>query len=236
MNAYSKSVVVSLAVIAWVIPHPSRAQDPVKVGPNVYQTVFENSHVRVNEVRFKPGEKIGMHSHPDHVVYILSAGKLKFGYPDNTTKDMEFKVGDVVWLKAESHQAENVGGTEFRALVVELRDPAPSPGQTTAGVAATDDPMKVAADMSKVLFENERVRVLDTALKPAGKMPMHGHPPVAIYSASAAKLRFTSPDGKTTEKDVAVGDIIWNDPVRHAVENIGTTEARAIHFELKQPK
>jgi hypothetical protein len=38
------------------------------MGPNIYKRLFENDRVRLFEVRFKPGECIALHSHPDHVI------------------------------------------------------------------------------------------------------------------------------------------------------------------------
>ncbi len=224
---------VSAAMVA-TSHRPVMGQDPVKVGPNVYKSIFENEHVRVCEIHFKPGDKIGMHSHPDHLVYIVEPGKLKFGYPDGKTKDIEGKVGEVLWIKAESHQAENVGKTAVRAIVVELRDPAPKAGEAPAPMSAKDDAAKVSPDMVKVLFENERVRVIEATIKSGAKLPMHGHPGHVIYSITGSKIKSTAPDGKVTEREVARGEAMWSDAVQHAVENVGAADARALNIELKQ--
>ena len=66
----------------------SRAQDPVKVAPSNYKVAFENDTVRVCNVTAKPGEKVAAHSHPDHIVYAVNGGKVKFTYPDGKTKDV----------------------------------------------------------------------------------------------------------------------------------------------------
>jgi len=44
---------------------------------NVSKSIMENDRVRVLQVLFKPNDKTVMHSHPDHVVYVLKGGKLK---------------------------------------------------------------------------------------------------------------------------------------------------------------
>lgn len=115
--------VVAVAALAFV--RIAAAQDPVEVGPNIYHVVFENERVRVSEITFQPGDSIPMHSHPDHLLYVLTPGTLKLAYPDGTTKDFEGTPGQVVWTNAESHEGQNIGTTEFRALVVELK-PLPS--------------------------------------------------------------------------------------------------------------
>ena len=106
------------------------AQDPVNVGPDIYKVILENERVRVSEVTFKPGARIGMHSHPDHLAYILSEGTLQLSYPDGRTQDINAKPGQIMWTKAESHAAKNLGQTEARLLVVELKEPAPSTAAT----------------------------------------------------------------------------------------------------------
>ncbi len=102
-----------------------RAQDPVKVGPGIYKTLFENERVRVCEARFKPGDSMPMHSHPDHLVYVNSGGKLQVTGADGKTQDIEFKAGDVLWLPAQSHKGKNVGTTDVVLIVNELKEPAP---------------------------------------------------------------------------------------------------------------
>lgn len=96
------------------------AVDPVEVGPDIYKVVFENEKVRVSEITFKPGAKIPMHDHAgDHFVYAMSPATMLFSYPDGKTMQAEIKTGQVVWSGPETHAAENVGETEFRALVTE---------------------------------------------------------------------------------------------------------------------
>lgn len=81
---------------------------------------LKNEHVRVLEVRLKPGEKVAQHSHPSRVVFSLSPYTMKFTYPDGGTSTRERKGGEVTWREPETHAAENVGSTEFHVMVVEI--------------------------------------------------------------------------------------------------------------------
>ena len=101
-----------------------RAADPLEVAPGMYSLIFQNDRVRVMQVVFKPGEKIAKHSHPDHFVYVLEGGKVKISHPDGTSMDADFKVGQVVWIPAETHWAENLGTTQVKLLVTELKEKA----------------------------------------------------------------------------------------------------------------
>ena len=117
----SLSKLILIVMFLAVYPAIVHAQDPLEVGPDVYKKVFENERVRVMEVDFKLGGSIKMHSHPDHFVYVLLGGKLELTYPDGTNKTIEGKPGEVFWIPAESHATRNIGDSEFKALVVELK-------------------------------------------------------------------------------------------------------------------
>jgi quercetin dioxygenase-like cupin family protein len=97
-----------------------KTQDPLKVAKNVYKFIMENDRVRVLEVSFKPGDKADMHTHPDHVIYVLKGGKAKLT-SSGKTDVLDMKTGQAVFLKAQSHEAENLGKTELNLLVVELK-------------------------------------------------------------------------------------------------------------------
>jgi quercetin dioxygenase-like cupin family protein len=98
------------------------------------------------------------------------------------------------------------------------------------------DPVKTSPQYYKVLLENDQVRVLEYRLKAGEKEPMHSHPTGVVYVLSAAKIKFTYPDGRTEERAAAAGETHWRDPTTHAVENVGDTEAHAIAIDLKSRK
>jgi quercetin dioxygenase-like cupin family protein len=95
--------------------------DALKTAPDVYSLIMENERVRVLGVRFKPGQKALMHSHPDHVIYVLKDGKLKITLPDGKSTEISLKAGQAMWMDAGQHAAENLGNTEANNLVIELK-------------------------------------------------------------------------------------------------------------------
>jgi quercetin dioxygenase-like cupin family protein len=82
--------------------------------------IMENDRVRVLDVLLKPKDKAAMHSHPDHVVYVLKGGKLKLTSSGKTDVS-DLKTGQAMFFKAQSHEAENTGKTDIELLVVELK-------------------------------------------------------------------------------------------------------------------
>jgi len=121
-----KSLGLSMAVFVFgalvVLSAPiATAQDMVKVAPKNCTVVLDNDQVRVVRVVLKPGEKLAMHSHGANIVYALSSGKSKYTLADGKTEEREMKAGTAVWSDGVTHGTENIGTTETRALVVELK-------------------------------------------------------------------------------------------------------------------
>jgi quercetin dioxygenase-like cupin family protein len=116
------SSVLTLAVVLF-LGNIVMAQDPTKVAPNQYKLLFENDRVRVMEVVLKAGESIVTHSHPDHFVYVISPGKLKLTPQGKEAQELETKEGEVLWLDGPvTHSGANTGTTDFRGIVVELKE------------------------------------------------------------------------------------------------------------------
>ena len=79
--------------------------------------------VRVLDFKFKPGEKSGMHSHPEYILYPLTGGTAKTTLSDGKISEMKTKAGEVRWNETVTHDNENIGKTEIRAIVIELKAP-----------------------------------------------------------------------------------------------------------------
>ena len=63
---------------------------------------------------------------------------------------------------------------------------------------------------------------------------MHWHPAGVVYYFGDAKFQTTFPDGRVTEPAATPGETVWREPVAHALENTGDTEAHAFAVELKR--
>lgn len=103
----------------------------------------------------------------------------------------------------------------------------------SAQVPPDEDPVNISPQYYTILFENDEVRVIEYRIRPGEKEPMHSHPRGVVRYLSDASFRTTLPDGTVSEGSANEGDVSWRDFTRHAVENIGTTEAVAFAVELK---
>jgi len=96
------------------------------------------------------------------------------------------------------------------------------------------DALHAASNVSKLIMENDRVRVLDVRFKPGEKAAMHMHPDHMMYIFNDGKFKLTSSQGETQELDLKAGQAIWMDAVSHTAENIGKTNVHLLVVELKE--
>jgi quercetin dioxygenase-like cupin family protein len=97
----------------------------------------------------------------------------------------------------------------------------------------SDDAVSVAPEVYSIVFENERVRVLDVRADPGSESPMHRHPDSVMYAVSDAHIVVASSDGEEQHADISAGAAFWNPATDHAVRNVGTTPVHFIRIELK---
>lgn len=102
-----------------------------------------------------------------------------------------------------------------------------------AGGVMAQDPVPLYPGNYKVLLENERVRVLDFQLKKGAREDFHAHPAAVTYVLAPFKIRFTFPDGSTKIREAKAGEVFYGEPLTHASENIGDTDAHGLLIEMK---
>lgn len=206
--------------------------DPVQVGPDIYKVVTENDQVRAFEVTFAPGAKIGLHQHPDHVAYALTAGKLTVsGQDGGAPQEIELKAGQAMFLAGQAHSAENKTDKEIKAIVVELRGASKNPAPKGK------DPLKAGPKIYKKVFENEKVRVLEATFKKGARIPEHAHADHWNYVVEGGQLEVTAPGAEGAKEkqklDLAAGQGVFIPATTHAARNSGKTQVKVLVVELK---
>jgi hypothetical protein len=102
-------------------------------------------------------------------------------------------------------------------------------------VYAHEDMTKAAPNNVKVLFENDRVRVLETPLKSGEKIPLHAHSvPRVVYFMNPLSEKITRPGQEPRIYYRKAGDVAFNEAESLAVENVGVSDGRNIVVELKE--
>lgn len=95
------------------------------------------------------------------------------------------------------------------------------------------DPIEVSPANYRLLLEDGDYRLVEMSL-PAGTTDIeHSHPDEMVYFITGGNLRIHLPDGESVELEVQDGFAMKHEPWTHRVENIGSTDIKAILFERK---
>ena len=97
-----------------------------------------------------------------------------------------------------------------------------------------DDPTVTDPDLYTVVFENERVRVLEYRDHPGDRTHPHRHPDSVMVTLSAFRRRVTA-GGRHVDVDLPAGEARWLGAQEHTGENIGPGATHSIFIELKEP-
>ena len=109
------------------------------------------------------------------------------------------------------------------------------------GMADSLDALVAAPGNHSLLFENERVRVVQTRILPGHSTPVHTHrwPSIMFVFASSDLVRVDDlgnvlMDTRQFTAVPALNSPVWLEPLPpHSVKNVGDAEFRAVQVELK---
>ena len=94
------------------------------------------------------------------------------------------------------------------------------------------DPAVTNSDKYKVIFENDRVRVLEYKDKPGDKTTPHFHPDSVMITLSSFSRKLHL-DDKVLYVQKEKDEASWLPAQTHVGENTGSTNTHAIFVELK---
>lgn len=100
---------------------------------------------------------------------------------------------------------------------------------------SSDDPAITDPDHYKVIFENDRVRVLEYHDQPGDKTNPHAHPDSVMYSLTSFRRQISDGD-RYVDVQIPAGSVRWVGAQSHSGRNIGDTETHSIFVELKEPR
>ncbi|MBZ5525355.1 MAG: hypothetical protein LAP21_24270 [Acidobacteriia bacterium] len=103
------------------------------------------------------------------------------------------------------------------------------------------DALVAASGNHTVLFENERVRVVQTRILPGQTVPVHTHrwPGVMFIRAWSDLVRrdhlgSVMQDSRQAPEPPLLNTPMWLEPIPpHSVENVGAGEILTVHVEIK---
>jgi len=95
------------------------------------------------------------------------------------------------------------------------------------------DPVITDSDLYRVVFENDRVRVLEYRDAPGDSTHLHSHPDSVMVTLSSFS-RVISDGTEEVPVQLDAATVRWLDAQQHLGRNVGTTPTHAVFIELKQ--
>ena len=96
------------------------------------------------------------------------------------------------------------------------------------------DPVKLAPDVQKVVFENALIRVTEEKMPPGRGVQKHRHfRGLTVALADYQMEQKMYPSGQVVHSDRHFGEINWTETIIHEARNVGTTNQYVVRIELK---
>lgn len=95
------------------------------------------------------------------------------------------------------------------------------------------DPTVTDPDKYKIVFENDRVRVLLYHDEPGQRTSPHEHPNSVMHTLTSFRRRLIAENGESRDVALTQGETRWLDAQVHSGENIGDTPSRVLFVEVK---
>jgi quercetin dioxygenase-like cupin family protein len=187
--------------------------------------VIDNGRVTVRDVALKQGQPGPVLQHAgDYVVLYVKGGRIRGA--DGSSQDHASgsamaghggATGDTA-LDADAHE-----------VVVELKDTPSNTVPNTTGL-----PPGFPRPGSKLVLENDHIRVWNYTWLPGKPTPMHFHnTEIVVVYLGNGDIAATTPDGKKTVTHHNPGDIVFNTANRSHSEELVQGEMSGVMLELK---
>jgi hypothetical protein len=97
------------------------------------------------------------------------------------------------------------------------------------------DPITTDPGLYRVLWENDRVRVLEYRDVPGDATHLHSHPDSVMVALASCERLITAGDREVPVR-LEAGQARWLDAQDHMGRNVGKTETHSLFIELKEPR
>jgi len=98
------------------------ALDPLRVAPNNFTLVFENSQVRVLRLKMGPRESVPVHEYTlNHLVVCLTDLDARMTSPEEEAERTQHKLGDFSWSGPSQQKIDNLSDKPLETVILELK-------------------------------------------------------------------------------------------------------------------
>ena len=173
------------------------------------QIASENEYVRIVHVNLAAGETAPKYTPAAAraVTIDLNSGNVRYSYRDD----------------------RRPGNTAIREIRVELKT---APETTPLAL----DAVRVEPTRFKVVFENDRVRVVRLHFGARERGVMVSHPPRVLVTLTDVSVKLLFADGRTDERGAPAGVAAWLDTETLQTENARTEPLEVVLVEPKSAR
>jgi quercetin dioxygenase-like cupin family protein len=224
-----------VALVALLSACGSESQDGKETADKKEQKVspinlFENNYSQVAKVTLKPGEELAEHEGEDRLIYALTDYTIDWYEQGQSLGEKSWKKGDAHVHKADKHSAKNIGSTQAEWIVF-VSKTEELPDYEVKNLA--NDINAVAGNFAKQIFDDNQFRVSEVKLPVNEAIPSHDGINRIIYSLSDYTISYQTDNSETYEKLFKEGETHWHEAGKHALKNIGSTEAHFLVVSFK---
>ncbi len=98
------------------------ALDPLRVAPQNFTLVFENSQVRVLRLKLGPKQSVPMHEYTlNHMVVCMTDLDARMTSPEGEAEAARHKLGDFSWSGPSQQKIENLSDQPLETVILELK-------------------------------------------------------------------------------------------------------------------
>lgn len=194
------------------------------------RTVFENEHVRVQELFASPGATSPMRVQAPGVRVSVGKARFETTAPDGSVSLVDYNPGQITWVGEAEERSWKLLAGDAHVFFVEVKSaasgevPPPVPMEPThAGII---EPVQ-----HLLVLDNEHVRVFDGFGDAGASSATHTHPPSVLVSLAKARFRVTI-NGKTRIFDFEPANVRWTNHFEHTWQSL-SGQARVIMVDIK---
>jgi quercetin dioxygenase-like cupin family protein len=105
------------------MPAYDPAMEPLTVGAQFSKILGDTLNIKMYEFTLKPGDSAALHTHPDHIWYVLQGGKLALSIQGASRQEIDLKPGMGAISGALSDAGKNIGNTTIKLLIADIYRP-----------------------------------------------------------------------------------------------------------------
>jgi quercetin dioxygenase-like cupin family protein len=232
-------IVASSLIVAWGVGLAAQSGEVDITREPHHHLIFENTLVRVFDVKVPPSETTLIHRHNHDYVYVtLGAADLDNRVEGKPPARVQLHDAETRFLAGNfAHAVRDLASTPFRNITIELLQDATTGNPSSPWDSGKNEDRSLQIlnrGTQQVLFVKDAARVSEIELQPGGAIPCHHHNgPHLVVAVTDVDVRSDVEGKGTATLHLNVGETKWVDGgFTHTLTNVGKQTAKFVTIEF----